>query len=275
MRGVDRSVDTVRCIRIHAVGEVSAILSCEQLLGLEDTHVVALDAAWCLGDCRLHPLAVQALARLRADAHEAGFDLRVVSGFRSFERQAAIWNAKASGLRPVLDAAERPIDTSALEDAALVFSILRWSALPGASRHHWGTDMDVVDATLLEPGRPVSLRVADTCDEGMFAALHRWLDERIASGRAHGFFRPYTGAGCKVAPEPWHLSFAPLAWECQRSFDPLALAAAHRRAGLALHAVIEASREQILQGYFDVPAALYARALADCTVVVEKEVGAG
>lgn len=238
-----------------------AILSGEQLLGLDDAHVTALDAAWCLGDCRLHPAAIEALVRLRADARKAGFDLRVASGFRSFERQAAIWNAKAAGLRPVLDAGERPIDVRDLDDAALVFAILRWSALPGASRHHWGTDMDVIDAGRLEPGQPVELRVADAAEGGVFAPLHRWLDERIASGRAHGFFRPYTGAGCAVAPEPWHLSFAPLAWECQRGFDPAALAAAHRRAGLALHAAIDAAREQILQRYFEVPARLYAAAL--------------
>ena len=197
MRGVDRFVDTVRCFRIHAVGEVIAILSCEQLLGLEDTHVVALDAAWCLGDCRLHPLTVQALARLRADAREAGFDLRVVSGFRSFERQAAIWNAKASGLRPVLDAAERPIDTSTLDDAALLFAILRWSALPGASRHHWGTDVDLneLENRHFEKG-------------GKHEKTYGWL---VTHAHEYGFCQPYTaGRPSGYHEEKWHWSYMPL-----------------------------------------------------------------
>ena len=63
-----------------------------------------------------------------------------------------------------------------------------------------------------------------------------------------------------MAPEPWHLSFAPLAWECQRSFDPGALRQAHRDAGLALQPVIDDCCEEILGRYFDVPAALYASA---------------
>ncbi len=222
---------------------------------------MVLDARLCLGDCRLHPLAGQALALLCADAREAGFDLRVVSGFRSFERQAMIWNAKARGLRPVLDAAERPIDIRTIDEMALVFAILRWSALPGASRHHWGTDLDVLDAMRLVPGQAVELSVADTRAEGPFAPLHRWLDERIASGRSHGFFRPYVGVGCRVAPEPWHLSFAPLAWRCQCAFDPAALAAVHGRAAIALHEVIEVVRERIVREYLAVPAWLYTTAL--------------
>jgi len=30
-----------------------------------------------------------------------------------------------------------------------IASILRWSALPGTSRHHWGTDLDIIDAKAL------------------------------------------------------------------------------------------------------------------------------
>jgi LAS superfamily LD-carboxypeptidase LdcB len=237
---------------------VTAIISHEQLLGLNDRHVVTLERGWSVGECALHPFAIAALGQLRHDARAAGFDLRVVSGFRSFVRQAEIWNAKAAGLRPVLDAAERPIDTASLSERELVFAILRWSALPGASRHHWGSDMDVVDAAAIPSGYQLRLSVDETRAGGPFAPLHRWLDERIASGHAHGFFRPYTGEGSDVAPEPWHLSFGPLAWECQEAFDPAALRRAHRDAGLALQAVIEGCCEEILGRYFHVPATLYA-----------------
>ena len=30
-------------------------------------------------------------------------------------------------------------------------AILLWSALPGASRHHWGTDFDVFDRAAVPP----------------------------------------------------------------------------------------------------------------------------
>lgn len=246
-----------------------AIISSEQLLGLDDTHVVMIDRSWCLGECRLHPDTIAALALLRADAQVAGFDLRVVSGYRSFERQAAIWNAKASGARPVLDELERPVDIRSLDDTALVFAILRWSALPGTSRHHWGSDLDIIDGARLEPGQPVELLARDTRNDGAFALLHRWLDERVTRGLAHGFFRPYTGFGCAVAPEPWHLSYAPLAWACQRTLDAALLAAACRQARLALRPAVERVLGQILQEYVDVPAQLYAGALRDPTAATD------
>jgi LAS superfamily LD-carboxypeptidase LdcB len=246
---------------------VTSIISHEQILGLNGRHVATLEPGWRMGECALHPFAIAALEQLRHDARAAGFDLRVVSGFRSFMRQAEIWNAKAAGLRPVLDANEQPIDTGTLSERELVFAILRWSALPGASRHHWGSDMDVVDAAAIPPGYALRLSVDETRVGGPFAPLHRWLGERIAAGRAHGFFRPYTGAGCDVAPEPWHLSFAPLAWECQRAFDPAALRRAHRDVGLALQPVIEDCCEEILGRYFQVSAALYASARKPDTVV--------
>lgn len=248
-----------------------AIISSEQLLGLDDAHVVMVEPSWCLGECRLHPDAIAALALLRADAQVAGFDLRVVSGYRSFERQAAIWNAKASGARPVLDEFEQPVDTRSLDDAALVLAILRWSALPGASRHHWGSDLDIIDAARLEPGQPVELLARDTRDDGAFAPLHRWLDERVPRGLAHGFFRPYTGSGCAVAPEPWHLSYAPLAWQCQRSLDAAALATACRQARLALRPAVELVLGQILRDYVDVPAQLYAGALQGSAAMADGE----
>jgi LAS superfamily LD-carboxypeptidase LdcB len=239
---------------------MKAAISQDQILGLNDAHVVALERDWSVGECALHPFAIAGLEQLREDARKAGFDLRVASGFRSFSRQVQIWNAKAAGKRPVLDAGEQPLDVTVLSERELVFAILRWSALPGASRHHWGSDMDVVDAAAIAPGYALRLTVDETCGTGPFASLHRWLDERIAAGRAHGFFRPYTGAGCDVAAEPWHLSFAPLAWECERAFDPAALFRAHRDAALALAGTIEACRDEILRRFFRVPPELYAAA---------------
>ena len=39
-----------------------------------------------------------------------------------------------------------------LSPAERIEAILRWSALPGASRHHWGTDLDLIDAHAIQPG---------------------------------------------------------------------------------------------------------------------------
>ena len=41
-----------------------------------------------------------------------------------------------------------------------------------------------------------------------------WLDERIESGTACGFFRPYDADRGGIAPERWHLSYSPVSMEC-------------------------------------------------------------
>jgi LAS superfamily LD-carboxypeptidase LdcB len=166
--------------------------------------------------CWLHPLAVSALQDLAAAAAAAGFDLQVASSYRNFDRQLHIWNAKAEGARPVLDAKGQVLDMSLLSDKEKIFAIMRWSALPGASRHHWGTDLDVYDASQIDEHYQLQLTVEETQGAGPFAAFHQWLTKELIA-KPRGFFRPYCqiigsqkGLG-GVAPEPWHLSYAPIA----------------------------------------------------------------
>ena len=154
---------------------------------------------------------------------EAGFAPKVVSGFRDFERQRTIWNAKAKGLRPLLDSDGRELDVAQLSPAETAFAILRWSALPGGSRHHWGTDFDVIDAAAVPEDYRVQLTPEEVCDEGVFGSFHCWLDERIASGKSYGLFRPYAEDRGGVAPERWHLSYAPRAKEFQQLLSAGAL----------------------------------------------------
>jgi LAS superfamily LD-carboxypeptidase LdcB len=185
------------------------------LTGQTDSHVRSAPDAQ-LGDVRIHWEVVEPFLRLRNDAALAGFDLRILSGFRDFERQGSIWARKVVGDLAVLDSNAVPLDIHALGDRELVFAILRWSALPGASRHHWGTDLDVYDANTQPPGYEIELIPEEVEQGGMFAPLHGWLDERIAARAAHGFFRPYDQDRQGVAPERWHLSHGPVALRCER-----------------------------------------------------------
>ena len=141
-------------------------------------------------------------ALVRAAAY-AGIELAAVSAFRGFEAQLALWNAKWRGERPVLDRAGKPIDLSGLTPAARVSAILAWSALPGASRHHWGTEFDVIDRAALPPGYRVLLIPAEYAAGGPFQRLGTWLDRELPG---LGFHRPYRRDRGGVAPEPWHLS---------------------------------------------------------------------
>jgi LAS superfamily LD-carboxypeptidase LdcB len=180
------------------------------LVGQSETHLCSPEDAELLG-ARVHRDAIEPFRQLRAAAAAEGFDLAIDSGFRSFERQLSIWNRKAKGQLAVLDSQARPLDISRLTSRDLVFAILRWSALPGASRHHWGTDLDVYDRAAKPEGYEIQLVPAEVEAGGMFAPLHEWLDQRIAAGASFGFFRPYDADRQGVAPERWHLSYAPVA----------------------------------------------------------------
>jgi LAS superfamily LD-carboxypeptidase LdcB len=179
-------------------------LSPLELTGRARTHVAAMSEF----GCDLAPQAADALRAMRTAAAQDGLDLQAVSGFRDFDRQLSIWNGKFRGTRPLLDTASRPLDAAGLDEAQRVEAILVWSALPGASRHHWGSDCDVIDRRALEPGARVELLSADYAADGRYARLSQWLDRHA---QEYGFFRPYDRDRGGVQPEPWHLSFAPIA----------------------------------------------------------------
>lgn len=189
------------------------VLSALQLTGRDERALVEVAPGQ-----RLLPAVADNFMRLQADAREAGFELAVASAYRSFERQRLIWNGKACGERPVHDDCGEPLDTTQLSAAQCLHAIMRFSALPGASRHHWGTDLDVYDAAAMPTGYQLQLSPAEVAPGGLFDPLHRWLDARMAQGHSYGFYRPYAQDCGGVAPERWHLSYAPLARACERAF---------------------------------------------------------
>lgn len=228
-------------------------LDLRQLTGADESHLVELE-----GRHRLQREAATAFGRLQRDAREAGFELAIASSFRSFQRQLSIWNGKASGERPVHDDRGEEVKLSELTAPERLHAILRYSALPGASRHHWGTDLDVYDAGALGEGESVRLVPSEVIPGGVFDALHNWLDARMSAGASHGFYRPYAADRGGVAPERWHLSFAPLALECSRRLNPEVLLACWSRElsgdTMALREEVERALPEILQRYVAVPA---------------------
>lgn len=148
--------------------------------------------------------------KLKKEAEKTGHNLQIISAFRDYERQLLIWNSKARGERALLDDHGNPLLVNDLSPTEIMFAILRWSALPGCSRHHWGTDIDVYDANTQSPGE-VKLVSSECEDNGPAAALHEWLDSVISQKASFGFYRPYQTDRGGVSPEKWHLSYAPLA----------------------------------------------------------------
>jgi len=180
----------------------------EELTGRAASHVVLLAGF----PVQVHRDVAAPFLALRAAAARDGIDLVPVSGFRDFARQCLIWNGKYRGERPLLDRRGEPLAAASLAPAARVDAILVWSALPGASRHHWGTDLDVIDAAALPPGYTARLVPAEYAPGGPFARLDGWLTVHAAG---FGFYRPYSQDRGGVLPEPWHLSHAAVAARAQ------------------------------------------------------------
>jgi LAS superfamily LD-carboxypeptidase LdcB len=190
-----------------------------ELTGRARTHVVQRDD---LG-AALHPDALQAFLAMKADAAGAGIDIAITSAFRDFEAQQRIWNLKWSGQRALYDPDGNLREHASLAPEALMEAILCWSALPGASRHHWGSEIDVVDRAAMPEGYRVQLLPAEAAPGGLFHPLHCWLDEHMAR---YGFFRPYRTYQGGVHPEAWHLSYAPVSAVALQALTPELLAEA-------------------------------------------------
>lgn len=228
--------------------EERSSLAAAALTGRTERHLCTTTEAESLG-ARVHREVLKPFARLQEEARSAGFDLQILSGFRSFERQLSIWNRKAMGELAVLDSDANPLDIGRLSDRELVLAILRWSALPGASRHHWGTDLDVFDRATQPEGYEIELVPEEVESGGMFAPLHEWLDERIAADRAFGFFRPYDVDRGGVAPERWHLSCAPVAAAYQRQLTVNVLREILRHAEIELKHVVLDDLDEIYERF--------------------------
>ncbi|MDX8000057.1 D-alanyl-D-alanine carboxypeptidase family protein [Xenorhabdus sp. Reich] len=183
----------------------------EMLTGLSTDHLVTLS-----GNHRLQFNATKAFLAMQKDAARAGFKLQPASSFRDFTLQQTIWNEKFRGQRPVLDNNSQPLDIAKMSEGELCEAILRWSALPGASRHHWGTELDIYDPFLLPQDKKLQLEPWEYENGGYFEPLTNWLTENMSH---YDFYRPFTRHDAGVAYEPWHISYWPISHEAERSFD--------------------------------------------------------
>ncbi|MEL7163682.1 MAG: M15 family metallopeptidase, partial [Bacteroidota bacterium] len=146
----------------------------------------------------LHQDTYAAFERMHAAAKAEGVSLIMVSATRNFARQKQIWEAKWNGQR-LLEGKEKA-DEVYPDPADRARAILRYSSMPGTSRHHWGTDIDL---NALTNGYFKS---------GVGKQVFEWL---TAHAHEYGFCQPYTPKG-ETRPngyeeERWHWSYLPLA----------------------------------------------------------------
>ncbi len=145
---------------------------------------------------RLQKEAHKAFFNMKKAAAKEGINLQVVSSYRSYAHQKRIWERKykrftKQGLSPI----------QAIE------KIIQYSTIPGTSRHHWGTDLDIIDGNQKRPKS--SLLQENFESKGVYYKQKIWMDKHAQS---YGFYLVYTSEltrkGFKY--EPWHYTYAPL-----------------------------------------------------------------
>lgn len=170
------------------------------VIGLTESHLGEIQTPFQSFKINQH-IKDDLMALINA-ANDVGFNLTIASGFRDFHRQKDIWERKFNGKTTILDAQSQPLNWADLTEKERLFSILRWSALPGASRHHWGTDLDVYASNLLPDDSQLQLEPWEYLD-GHQTPFYDWLRVNLST---FGFFFPYRKDLGGVAPEPWHIS---------------------------------------------------------------------
>lgn len=128
----------------------------------------------------------KAFENMFSAAQKEGVKLIVVSGTRSFYEQKSIWERKWEKYKNL-----SPLDRTK--------KILEYSSMPTTSRHHWGTDVDLINLnnTYFESGKGKK--------------EYEWL---VKNANNFGFYQVYTSkengrTGYNL--EKWHWSYLPLA----------------------------------------------------------------
>jgi len=186
-------------------------VSCSLLTGQSEHHI-----SWLTEKVGIHSDVVIPWQALCNAAKQQGFELEIASGFRGFSRQLAIWNGKFSGELTTKNQAGNTVDINTLSVQEIIQAILTYSALPGASRHHWGTDIDIYAPNLLSNGQSLQLEPWEYQQGGPFEPLSLWLTKHATD---FGFYFPYDKYRGGIAAEPWHLSYFPLAKSFQQQLQ--------------------------------------------------------
>lgn len=173
----------------------NTVVTNAHLYGLDKTKLIVCDTLGA-NEQKLHIDAAAAFKEMQIAAVQAGVSLHIASGFRSFAHQQRIWEYKF-----------HHESRQALSNEERIADILRWSALPGTSRHHWGSDFDAYDSATIERSA-LTLEPWEYEQGGPCHKLFLWLEKNAPR---FGFYRPYDQDRGGVAPEPWHWSYAPLA----------------------------------------------------------------
>lgn len=183
----------------------------ETLTGRTDFHTINWGE-----EIRVHSSVKNDLIELQNQCLDHQIELRVASGFRSYERQVLIWEEKVHGIRPLYNKDEVPIDVKSASEQEILESLLAWSAIPGCSRHHWGTDFDLYDFSSFKNGGRLKLISSEYTDE-RGPCFH--MNEYLSQCHDLKFKKPYVDSGTGIQAEPWHFSHLEISSQFEKIYD--------------------------------------------------------
>jgi D-alanyl-D-alanine carboxypeptidase len=151
---------------------------------------------------------IEAYWKLRDFAKDQGWRLTLISGYRSFYAQRQVWNR---------------FDKKYTKDGTLteknrVRAVMSQVSVPGLSRHHWGTDLDISEVSLRG-----KLATLDEHTPQKVVDFYGWMAENAPR---FGFCKVYEGNRGAVMNEPWHWSYTPFSDVYEKQF--LAIRDFHR-----------------------------------------------
>ena len=142
---------------------------------------------------KLQKETYNAFIKMQQGALRDHISIQIVSSYRSYNHQKNIWNRKFN-----------KFVSEGLSHNEAINKIIQYTTIPGTSRHHWGTDIDIIDGSV----KPVrNMLVEDNyLNDGIYSKLKQWMD---LNSEKFGFYLVYNNdvkrKGFKY--EPWHYSY--------------------------------------------------------------------
>lgn len=129
---------------------------------------------------------LEAFLKMQKEAKKDNIEFKIISGTRNFAHQKRIWDWKWNE------------KYKSFSDIEKIKKILEFSSMPGTSRHHWGTDIDInsLENSYFEKGKG--------------KVEYDWL---IKNAPKFGFYQVYTSkknGRTGYNEEKWHWSYVSL-----------------------------------------------------------------
>jgi LAS superfamily LD-carboxypeptidase LdcB len=161
----------------------------------KNTHFIKISTKYTTkSNIYLRKQCYESYKKMYDAAQKEGLKLNIISAFRSFYHQKSIWEAKWTGKRKV---GGKDLSKTTADIFLRAKTILKYSSMPGSSRHHWGTDIDMY-----------SLENSNF-EKGTGLKIYKWLK---AHASEYGFHQVYTaGRPFGYNEEKWHWSYLPIA----------------------------------------------------------------